>query len=495
MTVSKPSSAPTIAVATPCWPAPVSAISRRLAHALREQALAEHLVGLVRAAVEQVLALQIDVAGQVAAAGQRRRPAGIIGQQAVELGRERGVVLRVEEGGLELLERGHQDLGHVAAAEAAEAAAQAHARNPCRDAGRSASNRAAIFSGDFTARQLVDRRADVDRIGAELLRRARVVRADAAGDHRLGRALDDRGSASSRRCRPVPPAPLSNSRRSAASNCRERVASDARPPSRFRSSGGSRRAARGHIQRPRRRAAEPRARPSIVRGFGDLGDRGIAEHADRGVGCSGASRSAWLDGQRRAGFRARTRSRRRSPAGAAAKSSGRLQSAQFDAAEDQLARRLRAGSAARISDEPTRKPSTMRASRSTSPRLAMPDSETSMRSGASGASRSVVDEVDRKVAQVAVVDADQRRAERQRAAHLGFVMNLDQRVHAEPRAPRRSSPAPRRRRAATASPGSRRRRRSAPRPPGAGRGRSPWRGSARRTRRRAAARSSSEPPK
>ena len=68
-----------------------------LAHALGEQALAEHLVGLVRAAVEQVLALQIDVARQVAASGQRRRPAGIIGEQAVELGCESRVLLRVEE--------------------------------------------------------------------------------------------------------------------------------------------------------------------------------------------------------------------------------------------------------------------------------------------------------------------------------------------------------------------------------------------------------------
>ena len=54
-----------------------------------------------------------------------------------------------------------------------------------------------------------------------------------------------------------------------------------------------------------------------------------------------------------------------------------------------------------------------------------------MRSGASRASRSVVDRSMREIAQVAVVDADQRRAERQRAAHLGFVVNLDQRVHAE----------------------------------------------------------------
>ena len=113
-----------------------------LAHAPGKQALRQHLVGLVRAAVEQVLALQIDVAGKVAAAGQRRRAAGIVREQAVELGGERRIVLRVEERGFELLERGHQDLRHIAAAEAAEAAVQAHARSRSRAAGRSASNSA-----------------------------------------------------------------------------------------------------------------------------------------------------------------------------------------------------------------------------------------------------------------------------------------------------------------------------------------------------------------
>ena len=120
-----------------------------LAHALGEQPLPEHLIGLVRAAVEQILALEIDVARQVAAAGQRRRPAGVIREQAVELGDKGGIVLRIEERRLELLERRDQNLRHVSAAEPAEPPAQAHARNRSRADGRSASNRAAIFSGDF----------------------------------------------------------------------------------------------------------------------------------------------------------------------------------------------------------------------------------------------------------------------------------------------------------------------------------------------------------
>ena len=41
---SSPSSAATVAVATPCWPAPVSAMMRGLAHALGQQGLAEALL-------------------------------------------------------------------------------------------------------------------------------------------------------------------------------------------------------------------------------------------------------------------------------------------------------------------------------------------------------------------------------------------------------------------------------------------------------------------
>ena len=89
------------------------------------------------------------------------------------------------------------------------------------------------------------------------------------------------------------------------------------------------------------------------------------------------------------------------------------------------------GLGARISDEPTRKPSTSGASRSTSARPSMPDSVTRMRSGRQRRQPLGRREVDAEIAKVAIVDPDQRRAERQRAAHLVLVMNLDQRVHAE----------------------------------------------------------------
>ena len=59
-THSSPKRAATVALATPCWPAPVSAMIRRLAHPRREQRLADGVVDLVRAGVVQVFALEQD---------------------------------------------------------------------------------------------------------------------------------------------------------------------------------------------------------------------------------------------------------------------------------------------------------------------------------------------------------------------------------------------------------------------------------------------------
>ena len=77
----------------------------------------------MRAAVEQILALEIEPAvAEVAAAGERSRAAGVGREQVVELGSEGRVLFGVEERGLKLFERGQQDFGDVAAAEAAETA-------------------------------------------------------------------------------------------------------------------------------------------------------------------------------------------------------------------------------------------------------------------------------------------------------------------------------------------------------------------------------------
>ena len=98
MTHSRPSSAQALAVATPCWPAPVSAITRFFAHALGEQSLAERVVDLVRAGVEQVFALEVDFCaaerfGEALGEVERRGAAGVISEQRVELGLKGGVGL------------------------------------------------------------------------------------------------------------------------------------------------------------------------------------------------------------------------------------------------------------------------------------------------------------------------------------------------------------------------------------------------------------------
>ena len=304
--------------------------------------------------------------------------------------------------------------------------------------------------------------------------------------------------ATSRSVRPLPPSAIVEQQAVAAA-ARQRRRGRRSTAVQISHASGSCAAQRRHIvAHPRCRAAGPRAGPSIVAMSATTRDRRVAEHADRQH--PGLRASA---GQRR-GFRAvtwrglpGTNTKPAKAAGRAARDvRAAIQAAQFDAAEDQLARRLRPDRRRASATMPTRKPSTMRrqaARRRRASRCRI--RETSMRSGASGASRSVVARSMRKVAQVAVVDADQRRAERERAAHLGFVMDLDQRVHAEPARLGDHRRAPRRRRAATASPASRRRRRS--------RASATWRGSMKKSLARigpsnsprAAARSSSEPPK
>ena len=96
-----------------------------LAHPLREQRLAQHVVDLVRAGVVEVLALEQDarparVLGEPARVGDGRGTAGVVALQAVELGEERRVVARLLVLGGHLVDRGDERLGHVAPAPASE---------------------------------------------------------------------------------------------------------------------------------------------------------------------------------------------------------------------------------------------------------------------------------------------------------------------------------------------------------------------------------------
>ena len=97
------------------------------AHALGEQALAEGVVDFVCAGVEQVFALEIDFCaaecfGQPLGEVERRGAAGVVVEQRGELGLKGGVGFGGVVLVLQLDERGHQGLRHIAAAVDAEAA-------------------------------------------------------------------------------------------------------------------------------------------------------------------------------------------------------------------------------------------------------------------------------------------------------------------------------------------------------------------------------------
>jgi hypothetical protein len=87
----------------------------------REHGLAERVVQLVRARVEQVLALQVEplVGSEALRAGEGRRPAGVAAAELVELRAEALVRERGLPHGRELVERRHERLGDVATAVAA----------------------------------------------------------------------------------------------------------------------------------------------------------------------------------------------------------------------------------------------------------------------------------------------------------------------------------------------------------------------------------------
>ena len=98
-----------------------------LAEPPREHRLAERVVQLVRAGVEEILPLEVDPlpGGETLGEGERRRAARVRRQQAVELGAERVVGESLAPAALQLVERRDQRLGDVAAAVVAE---RAHAR-------------------------------------------------------------------------------------------------------------------------------------------------------------------------------------------------------------------------------------------------------------------------------------------------------------------------------------------------------------------------------
>ena len=121
-----PSRAAAVAVATPCWPAPVSATSRVLPMRLASRAWPSTLLILWEPVWFR--SSRFRRSRQPSSSHRRRHsvridgPPGVVPQQAVQLGPERGVGPGVGEGRLQLLAGRDQRLGHEPAAEPAEAA-------------------------------------------------------------------------------------------------------------------------------------------------------------------------------------------------------------------------------------------------------------------------------------------------------------------------------------------------------------------------------------
>ena len=110
-----------------------------LAHPPGQERLSEHVVDLVGTRVVQVLALQEQPAaqlfGEIVAFGHWGRPAGVVGQQPVQVGPIGRVGPGLQEGLLEFQHRGDQRLRDEATTEVAEPAVgrrigQAHGRGP-----------------------------------------------------------------------------------------------------------------------------------------------------------------------------------------------------------------------------------------------------------------------------------------------------------------------------------------------------------------------------
>ncbi len=99
-----------------------------LAHAPGEQSLPQAVVDLVRAGVQQIFALDIDLRAAVFFAQplgviERRGASGVVGEQIFQFRLKRGIEPGFEIRLLELLERRHQNFGDVAAAVGSEVAA------------------------------------------------------------------------------------------------------------------------------------------------------------------------------------------------------------------------------------------------------------------------------------------------------------------------------------------------------------------------------------
>ena len=182
-------------MATPCWPAPVSAMTRRLPMRRGQQRLPEHVVDLVGAGVAEVLALEEhggpgplrEPGGMVEGGG----PAGVVGKEARQLRLEGGVAARLLVGLRQLVERRHQRLGHVPASVRSEAGLNGHQDSASRVAGEHGTLGVADGGKErpqerrvLLAGRALDAAGDIDGQRANQVdRQADVVGSQAAGQH------------------------------------------------------------------------------------------------------------------------------------------------------------------------------------------------------------------------------------------------------------------------------------------------------------------------
>ena len=256
------------ALATPCWPASVSAITRRAPGALRHQRLAECIVDLSARPCARGLALEpdfgIQACGKSPAARERGRPPGEVAQLPRELTAKCSVAQQPRRPFRQPLERRHQRPGTYAApngpkrprasgSSPVSAAARSCSRSPVM--GRALTRRRRARGGDerririgsFTPGAYSNAARDVD---AEWPSPSRSPQRHSPRRVRRRGSPDRRASIAAARQsarRPCPPPGASNTKRPAAPA----------PPSRHRAGRASIRspAAAGCARSPRRPSA------------------------------------------------------------------------------------------------------------------------------------------------------------------------------------------------------------------------------------------------
>ena len=149
-----------------------------------EHRLAERVVQLVRAGVEQVLALEVEALAGREAVGERerRRAARVRREQVVQLRVEGVVGERGAPAGLELVERGDQRLGHVAPAVVAVVQHRAASTNARTFA-------SSLIPGSLSSEEL----ASTAHGRTASIASPHVLRREAAGEHHADRRATTRG--------------------------------------------------------------------------------------------------------------------------------------------------------------------------------------------------------------------------------------------------------------------------------------------------------------